>query len=113
MDLVYLAGSLAGVGLMVGLSFLLFGVRASAFANLSDAVHRLAEEIAGFHAGETASDSANRAALIENARDGAIHLVVARGDGLAIRRLRKDSLKRVARAGATLDLQISDLTLPR
>jgi len=108
--ILYLAGSLAGVGLMVGLSVLLFGLRAAPL-DAADATRRLAQEIAGFRAGDVALDVGGQAALVEDRRDGTVHLVVRRGDGLITRRL--NALRRLDRDGAALSLRLSDFTLPR
>ncbi len=111
--LLYLAGSIAGVALMVGLSTLLFGAKPARIAGRDAAVAHLAREVAGFRAGEAVVDSTGRAALVENQRDGTVHLVVVRGDGLVTRKLRGDSLRGCSRNGATLSLRLSDFTLPR
>jgi len=109
----YILGSLAGVALMVGIAALLFGTRAVTITNASDAIARLQAEVAGFRAGAAAVDAASNAALVENARDGVMHLVVARGDGLVIRALKHGLVKRILRDGATLSLRLADFTLPR
>lgn len=113
MNWIYLAGSLGGIALMVGLAVVLFGVSGAKIASAADAIRRLKDEIAGFRAGDIAFDAGQHAALIENTRDGVVHLVVARGDGLVVRPLRHGILKRALRTGATLTLRLSDFTLPR
>jgi len=113
MNWIYLAGSLGGIALMVGLAVLLFGTVKPKIANASEAVRRLKEEVAGFRAGETALDADKNAALVENARDGVVHLVVARGDGLVARPLKNGIVKRVRRDSSTLSLRLGDFTLPR
>lgn len=113
MNWLYLMGSMGGVALMVGLAAMLFGTAGAKIVSASDVVRRLKEEIAGFRAGETALDADAHAALVENARDGALHLVVARGDGLVVRPLRNGIVKRVLRSGSTLSFSLRDFTLPR
>ncbi len=113
MNMLYLLGSIAGVALLVGLNVMLFGFRAATIASASDAIRRLREEIAGFRAGDAALDAAHHVALVEDARDGVLHLVVARGDGLATRALKHGVVKRLIRDGATLTLRLADFTLPR
>jgi hypothetical protein len=113
MNWLYLAGSLAGIGLIVGLNVMLFGATGVKIASAADVIRRLKDEIAGFRAGDVALDAGQRAALVENARDGVLHLVVARGDGLVTRALKKGALKRLTRDGATLSLRLADFTLPR
>jgi hypothetical protein len=113
MNWFYLAGSLGGIAVMVGFAVMLFGTATTKIAHASDAVRRLKQEIAGFRAGETALDADRNSALVENARDGVLHLVVARGDGLVVRPLRTGIVKRIERSGATLSLRLADFTLPR
>ncbi|HEY1631111.1 MAG TPA: hypothetical protein VGF56_07330 [Rhizomicrobium sp.] len=104
----YLAGSVIGIALMVGLNLLLFGrgVRALDPAALAE---RLALDHPGFRAG--ASVVAGDAALIENLADGAVWLVRAGGDKFVTRRV--VGLKRLSRAGTSLDLRFADFTFPR
>jgi hypothetical protein len=52
-----------------------------------------------------------RAALVEDARDGAVYLAVARGDGVVTRRLARGT--RIARDGERLMLGLKDFTLKR
>jgi hypothetical protein len=113
MNWLYLAGSLAGIALIVGLNVMLFGATGVKIASAADVIRRLKDEIAGFRAGDVALDAGQRAALVENARDGVLHLVVARGDGLVTRSLKKGALKKLTRDGATLSLRLADFTLPR
>lgn len=112
MNWLYLLGSLGGVAMMIGLAAMLFGTRSVKIATAADAIHRLNMEIAGFRAGDAALDADQNAALVENARDGVLHLVVARGDGLVIRPLRHGFVKKLTREGATLSLRLADFTLP-
>jgi hypothetical protein len=107
---IYLAGSIVGVGLMVALCYALFGARTVAIA-ADNAVARLACDVAGFQAGAIALSADGSSALVEDRRDGAIHLVVRRGDALVTRRLGKDLLNGAAIAHARLDLRLADFTL--
>ena len=113
MNVFYLLGSLGGIGLMVGLAAILFGTQSVKIATASDAVRRLKQEIAGFIAGDAALDANQSAALVENARDGVLHLIVARGDGLVVRPLKHGVVKKLTRDGATLSFKLADFTLPR
>lgn len=113
MNWIYFLGSIAGIALLVGLNIMLFGATGVKLTSASDAIRRLKEEIAGFRAGDTVIDTAQSAALVENAHDGSLHLVVARGDGLVTRALKKGAVKTLARDGATLSLRLTDFTLPR
>jgi hypothetical protein len=108
--LLYLTGSLAGVALMVGLCYLLFGGRSTRLG-VDDATRRLRAEVAGFVPGEIAVDVEGSAALVENARDHAVHLVVSRGDALVTRKVGPRSLRRLEHDGATLTLGLADFTL--
>lgn len=113
MNGIYILGSLGGIALMVGLAVALFGISGAKIANASHAIRRLKDEVAGFRAGDIALDAGQSAALVENARDGVVHLVIARGDGLVVRALKNGIVKRVVRDGATLALRLADFTLPR
>ena len=110
MLLLYLVASLAGVGLLVGLSVALFG-RAATTIDMGVLVARLACEWPGFRAGERARAVAGDAALVENASDGSLHLAVARGDAIVTRRLARGTTG-VVRNDATLSLRLNDFTLP-
>ena len=113
MDWVYLAGSLLGVALIVGLNVLLLGRASAKLDGLAPAKARLAAEVPGFTAGAAALSGDGTSALIENAQDGALWLVAAKGDGLVTRNLTRDGLTGVSRAGKSLTLSLSDFTLPR
>jgi len=108
----YLAGSVAGIALMVGINVLLFGARPIKIASIDVAAERLRNEIAGFRLGESAVGTSQDVALAEDARDGSLHLIVVRGDGLVARALKKGMLKTVSRDGAALSLRFADFTLP-
>jgi len=112
MDLLYLAGSLAGVLALVGLNVLLLG-RAHMRLSPETAVARLKQDMPGFAPGAAAVSADGQAALIENARDGAPWLVEVKGDGLVTRNLKRDGLRGTARDGARLALALADFTLPR
>jgi hypothetical protein len=113
MNWLYLLGSIAGVAMLIGFNVVLFGWRRATLASVNDAESRLTAEIPGFRLGDAAIDQVAATALVENARDGALHLVVARGDGLVTRALKYGALKALARDGRILSLRLSDLTLPR
>jgi len=106
--LLYLAGSLTGIALMVGLNVLLFGRKARALDTGALAA-RLALDHPGFRAGD--SVVAGDAALIENREDGAVWLVRAGGDKFVTRKLER--VKRLSRAGNALDLRFADFTFPK
>jgi hypothetical protein len=106
-QLLQLLISLGGVALLVGLCLALFGRAGAPSAEAFDA--RLALDVPGFRTGRRALSSDGRAALIEDARDGAIYLAVARGDGVVTRRLGRGS--RISRDGERLTLGLKDFTL--
>jgi hypothetical protein len=106
--LLYLAGSVVGIALLVGLNVALFGRKTRAL-DLVALEERLALDHPGFRAGP--SVLAGDAALIEDGRDGAVYLVRAGGDKFVARRL--GGIKRLARDGAVLDLRFADFTFPR
>lgn len=111
MNLFYLMGSLAGIGLLVGLNLLLMG-RAKRRVDIDAAVALLAREQPGFRARETISARDGAAVLIED-EAGAFYLVVAAGADLVSRKLAPAGLKALVRDGATLRLSLRDLTFPR
>lgn len=108
-QLLYLAISLAGVAAMVGLCAFLFG-REVAKLDTRTAAARLADDVPGFRLGNSALSADCRSGMLENARDGSIWLVTARGDGFVTRRLSRRDVK--ARDGASLNLRFSDFTFP-
>ncbi len=110
-QLIYLAGSLAGVAAICGLCVALFG-RGVASLDAGSAARRVADDVPGFRAGRCALAADGRSALIEDARDGAAYLVMARGDGLVTRGLGKGFLRSAAREGAALRLRFADFTFP-
>ncbi|HEY1711101.1 MAG TPA: hypothetical protein VGG10_22740 [Rhizomicrobium sp.] len=109
----YVIGSLVGVMMLVGLNALLFGTENARIATVADAVKRLRQEIADFYAADATLDITKRAALLQNARNGVLYLVVVKGNGLVTRALKKGALKTFAREGTTLSLRLADFTLPR
>ena len=110
-QLLYLAISLAGVAAMVGLCAFLFG-RDVAKLDTRSAAARLAHDVPGFRLGHSALSADTRSAVLENARDGSVWLVTARGDGFVTRRLSRRDVKAASRNGAALDLRFSDFTFP-
>jgi len=106
-QLLQLLLSLGEVALMVGLCFALFGRAPAPAAHAFDA--RLAVDVPGFRTGRRAFSADGRAALVEDARDGAIYLAVARGDGVVTRKLSRTT--RVSRDGERLTLRLKDFTL--
>jgi hypothetical protein len=110
-QLLYLAISLAGVAAMVGLCVFLFG-RDVAKLDTRTAAARLAQDVPGFRLGNSALSADCRSAMLEDARDGSVWLVTARGDGFVTRRLSRRDVKAASRNGAALDLRFSDFTFP-
>src|ERR1700741_4564488 len=101
--------SVGEVALMVGLCFLLFGRAPVPAREAFEA--RLARDVPGFRAGRRALSGDGRAELIEDPRDGAVHLAVARGDGVVTRKLSR--AVRISRDGERLVLDLGDFTLKR
>lgn len=110
-QLIYLAISLAGVAGMVGLCALLFG-RAVATLDTRSAAARLASDVPGFRPGNSALSADCRSAMLEDARDGAVYLVTARGGAFVTRKLARGNVKTASRDGAALALRFSDFTFP-
>ena len=108
----YLVGSLGGIAAMVGLCVLLFG-RDTAKIDAASAEDCLRADVPGFRVGAFAVASDARAALIEDARDGTVYLVIARGSGLVTRKLSRDFVRKALRNGAALDLRLADFTFPK
>jgi hypothetical protein len=106
-----LAISLAGVALMVGLSWALFGLRDAPIADADTVRASLARDVPGFRAGRFALSRDAGAALVEDAADGAVYLAVARGDSLVTRKLARGT--KLARDGDRLTLDLRDFTLKR
>jgi hypothetical protein len=103
-----LAVSVAGIALMVGFCWLLFG-GAEATLSAQSAAARLERDVPGFRAGRAALGRDARAALVEDARDGAVYLVLARGDGMVTRKLARGT--RMTRDGERLALTLGEFTL--
>ena len=110
-QLIYLAGSLAGVAAICGLCVALFG-RGTARLDAASAKARLAQDVAGFRAGRFALAADGRSALVEDARDGSVYLVLVRGDGLVTRGLGQGFVRATARDGGALRFRFSDFTFP-
>ncbi|HWA91568.1 MAG TPA: hypothetical protein VG889_16135 [Rhizomicrobium sp.] len=105
-----LAVSLAGIALMVGLCRLLFGAGETTLS-AGSLTARLARDVPGFRAGRIAIGRDARAALVENASDGAVWLALARGDGMVTRKLARAT--NVVRDGERLALLLNEFTLKR
>ena len=110
-QLLYLALSLAGVAAMVGLCAFLFG-RDVAKLDTRTAAARLASDVPGFRLGDSALSADMRSAMLEDARDGSVWLVIARGDGFVTRKLSRRDVKAASRNGAALNLRFFDFTFP-
>ena len=113
MSLIYLAGSLVGIALLVGFNFLLFGRAHPEVGSAETIATRLAREIPGFRAGRAIIGADGRAAVIENAANRSLYLVEAMGDGIVTRQLTRGLLANVGRLGERLSLELRDFTFPR
>ena len=113
MSLIYLAGSLAGIALLVGFNFLLFGRVRVELGSAETIAACLAKDIPGFRAGRAIVAADGHAAVIENAANRSLYLVEAMGDGVVTRRLTRDLLANVGRLGDRLSLEFRDFTFPR
>ena len=105
----YLIASLVGIAAMVGLCLLLFG-RETAKLDTRSAAARLAWDVPGFRLGHSALAADSRSAVLENAADGSLWLVTARGSDFVTRRLSCRNVQ--ARDGAALSFRFSDFTFP-
>jgi hypothetical protein len=108
-QLLQLLISVAGIAVMVGLCWLLFGDKDSALGDVATVAERLARDVPGFRAGAATLSRDARSALIENASDGQVYLAIMRGDDLVARRLACGI--RVARKDNRLELTLDDFTL--
>ncbi|HUJ46103.1 MAG TPA: hypothetical protein VLV55_03140 [Rhizomicrobium sp.] len=113
MNLIYFAGSLAGIALIVALNLALFGRARFRITSLSDVAAKLAAEVPGFRAGDGIVASDGRAALCEDKTSGAIYLVEAVGNRLVTRRLGRGSLRALSGDGAGLSLRLADFTFAK
>ena len=110
MNLLYLAGSLVGVSLIVGLNLLLFGRTKPALGSLADIAARLAADVPGFRAGAGLVADDGSTALIEDATTGTLFLAKAIGDRVVTRKVSRSMLRGIAVDGSTLRLQLGDFT---
>jgi len=108
MNFLYLAGSLAGIALIVGLNLILFGRAKPVLGSVPDIAARLAADVPGFRAGRGVTASSGDTALIEDEASGAIFLVKALGDRVVTRKLSRVSLGEVRAVGSTLALRLRD-----
>ncbi|MGN6148640.1 MAG: hypothetical protein ACTHPD_08895 [Rhizomicrobium sp.] len=108
-QLLYLAVSVAGIAAMVGLCAFLFG-REVVKLDTRSAAARLAWDVPGFRLGHSALAADSRSAVLENAHDGSLWLVAARGSDFVTRRLSRKDVK--ARDGVALSFRFSDFTFP-
>jgi hypothetical protein len=113
MPVLYLAGSLAGIALLVGINLLLFGRVRPDVGSAAAIAERLAREVPGFRPGRTIVGADGRAALIENAQTRSLFLIEAMGDGVVTRQLGQGLIANVGRLGARLSLELRDFTFPR
>ena len=113
MPFLYLAGSLAGIALLVGLNHLLFGRARSNVGGRDTLAARLAREVPGFRAGHCLIGADGRAALVENAANRSVFLVEALGDDVVTRKPTRELVASVGRLGARLSLELADFTFPR
>ena len=107
-QLLQLAISLVGIALMVGLCLWLFGAKVAALT-AETVAESLARDVPGFAAGRVALSRDGRAALIQDARNGAVHLALARGDGMVTRKLARGTAFK--RDGEQLQVMLNEFTL--
>ncbi len=112
MTLSYLVFSLAGVAALIAFSAALFGIGTAKIAAPQTAEAYLAQILLAFRGRSTSLSTDRGAALAENAVDGAIHLVLARGDAFVTRKLAKPLLRGIERRDDCLSLRLADVTLP-
>ncbi len=113
MPWLYLLGSLAGIGLIVGLNFALSRRRGESIFSLAAAEARLAKDIPGFALGESVLSEDGIAALIVDRAHRATWLVGRQGDGMLARTLEQGTLQALTRDGLALTLKLDDFTARR
>lgn len=111
MNLIYLAASLAGVGLLIGLNLLLMG-RARIRVDAAAAIALLKTEYPDFRAAHSIVSVQCYTALIQDDA-GAIYVVAGMGDKLVSRKLSQGILRSASRNGALLAIRFRDVTFPR
>ncbi len=104
-----LAISLAGVAILIGLSWL-FGAMKSAAVTNEAAIDRLAFDEPDFKPGEWFIGADRKAAAAISADGHETALVFAVGDGLATRRFRRGAIS-IEKSGATLEFRMGELSL--
>jgi len=113
MNLLYLAGSLIGVAMIVGLNLLLFGRAKPALGSIQSLGVRIAADIPGFRAGSGIVGNDGAAALVTDDADSTVFLVKAFGDRLVMRKLSRGVVRGVSANGLMLSLRLKDFTLPK
>ena len=113
MNLLYLAGSLIGVAMIVGLNLVLFGRAKSALGNIQDLGAWIAADTPGFRAGSGIVGNDGSVALVTDGADSTIFLIKAFGDRVVTRKLSRGMLRAVSADGSTLSLRLKDFTLPK
>lgn len=112
MGIVYLAGSLAGIALLVGLNLLLFGRVRPSLGDAQSIAARLAREVPRFRAGAVALSEDGRCALVEDAVHHALYLVEAQGADAVTRKLTPSLVHAVRHSGREIAITLADYTLP-
>jgi hypothetical protein len=113
MNLLYLAGSLIGVAMIVGLNLVLFGRAKPALGNVQAVATRIAADIPGFRAGGGIIGNDGATALVTDSADSTIFLIKAFGDRVVTRKLSRGVLRGVSADGSTLSLRLKDFTWPK
>jgi hypothetical protein len=113
MNLLYLAGSLIGVAMIVGLNLVLFGRAKPALGNIQDLGGRIATDVPGFRAGNGIVGKDGSIALVTDSAGCSIFLIKAFGDRVVTRKLSHGVLRDVSADGSTLLLKLKDFTLPK
>ena len=101
--------SVGGIAAMVAICWALFGRAVASLSSADAAIATLTRDIPGFRSGEKTMSRDGHAALIEDARDGAIYLAIMRGGDVVTRKLSRGL--GVARDGDRLELRLKDFTL--
>ena len=112
MNLFYLAGSMIGVAMIVGLNLVLFGRAKPDLGNVQDVGARIAADIPGFRAGSGIVGNDGAMALVTDSADNTIFLIKAFGDRFVTRKLSCGVIRSVTADGLTLSLRLKDFTLP-
>ncbi|WP_203292468.1 hypothetical protein [Maricaulis parjimensis] len=105
-----LLGSVVGISAMVAVNAWLGLYTPAKLDSLDDAIARLDTDSVGFEAGEGEMAPDGRSALVSDATQPRLAMLVARGSDFVIRYLEPGIVKSVATEGSEIALKLNDFT---